>query len=282
MSVREKRDLIDSAHKKIPIARQCELLNLSTSSYYYEPVGKSELDSRLKRAIDAQYTNTPFYGRPRMTKVMQTKGYKVNHKRVRRLMGEMGLAAIYPKRKTSICNIAHKKYPYLLRDVKAERPNQVWSADITYIRQNKGYVYLVAIMDWYSRYVLSWRISTTLTSDFCVEALQEALKKGRPEIFNTDQGVQFTSEEFVNCLEREKIRVSMDGRGRAFDNIFVERLWRSVKYECVFLNNYEYVIETKYGIGGYFEFYNTERPHQSLKYRTPSMVYYGASEKNAG
>jgi len=226
------------------------------------------------RLLDQQYTRTPFYGRRRMTVYLRQQGYQVNPKRVRRLMQVMGLEAMYPKPRTTVVAPNHKIYPYLLRGVAITHPNQVWSTDITYIPMSKGFMYLVAVMDWYSRYVLTWELSNTLDGNFCIQALQQALTLGRPEIFNTDQGVQFTAHEFTSMVERAKARVSMDGRGRALDNIFVERLWRNVKYEDVYLKKYETVLELTTGLTEYFRFYNHERPHQSLSYRVPSVVYF--------
>jgi putative transposase len=236
---------------------------------------ESALNLRLMRLIDEQYTRFPFYGTPRMTAWLKREGYSVNHKRVERLMREMGLQGICPKRNTSRSCREHRKYPYLLAGLSIERPNQVWSSDITYIRLAKGFVYLVAVMDWHSRFVLSWELSNTLDTPFCLEALDRALERGRPEIFNTDQGVQFTSESFTSRLLDAEIRISMDGRGRAFDNIFIERLWRSVKYEEVYLKDYATVMDAVAGIGSYLDLYNHERLHQSLGYHTPAEVYAG-------
>lgn len=227
------------------------------------------------RLIDEQFTQTPFYGTRRLCVALREKGHIVNRKKMRRLMQEMGLEAIYPKPHLSIGNKEHKKYPYLLRNLNIERPGQVWSEDITYIRLEKGFGYLTAIIDWFSRYVLSWRLSNLLDTDFCLEALDEALGKGRPEIFNTDQGVQFTSLEFTRLLEEQGIAISMDGKGRALDNIFVERLWRSVKYEEVYLKDYKTMGEAQEGLKRYFEYYNLKRPHQSLNYRKPYEVHFG-------
>jgi putative transposase len=229
--------LIEPGHPELSIRRQCELLGLDRSSFYYEPVGESAENLRLMRLLDEQYTATPFYGIRRMTAWLRSQGYGVNHKRVGRLLRQMGLAAIYPGPPLSQGGEGHRVYPYLLRGVRVERPNQVWSTDITYIRLRQGFVYLVAVMDWFSRYVLSWRLSISLEIAFCLEALEGALAKGRPEIFNSDQGSQFTSGEYTGRLEGEQILISMDGRGRALDNAFVERLWRSVKYEEVYLKD---------------------------------------------
>lgn len=227
----------------------------------------------LMEKIDEQYTRTPFYGSPKMTECLKRQGFPIGHKRVERLMQIMGIEAACPKKRLSHAGKGHKVYPYLLRDVSITRPDQVWGTDITYIRMTQGFVYLVAILDWFSRYVLSWRVSNTLDTDFCLTALEEALSNARPGIFNSDQGVQFTSAAFTGRLEREGISISMDGRGRAFDNIFVERLWRTVKYEDVYLRDYRTVPEVRAGLGAYFKFYNCERLHQNLGYRTPREVY---------
>jgi len=259
----------------ISITRQCDLLGLSRSSLYYVLKGISEEDLKLMRLLDEQYIRTPFYGYRRMTRWLDSLGYPVNKKKVLRLMRVMGLQAVYPKRKLSQPGQGHIIYPYLLRGVEIVYPGQVWGADITYIRMRKGFIYLAAVMDWYSRYVLSWEVSITLDTEFCVSALKKALDSSRPEIFNTDQGAQFTSKRFVDELKVHEIRISMDGRGRMADNIFVERLWRSLKYEEVYLRDYETVFEAVAGIGNYFRFYNEERFHQSLNYRTPAEVYFG-------
>jgi putative transposase len=240
---------------------------------YYQPVTASQENLELMKLIDQQYLERPFYGSRRMTAWLRNQGYRVNRKRVRRLMGIMGLKAIYRHPRTSQPAPGHQVYPYLLSDVAITRPNQVWTGDITYIPMARGFLYLVAIMDWYSRYVLSWRLSNTLESDFCVEALEEALQKGVPEIFNTDQGAQFTSQAFTGLLEQHGVRVSMDGKGRYTDNLFIERLWRSLKYEEVYLKAYAGGKEARVGIGGYFDFYNLERPHQALGYQTPAEVF---------
>jgi len=238
----------------IPIGRQCELLGLARSSYYYGSQRDDSYNLQLMNLIDEQFTKTPFYGVERMTAWLQRQGEAVNHKRVRRLMKLMGLEAVYPKPRLSLSNQAHTTYPYLLRNMTIDRPDQVWCSDITYIRILHGFAYLVVIMDWYSRLVLSWELSTTLDSHFCVSALENALKASQPEIFNNDQGSQFTSREFTSRLENNAIRISMDGRGRVFDNIFVERLWRSVKYEEVYLHSYQTVSEARHGLARYFRF----------------------------
>ena len=258
---------------EISIRRQCELLGVIRSGVYYEPVGESEENLRFMRLLDEQYTRAPFYGSRKMTEWLITRGYEVNRKRVSRLMDLMGIQAVYPKPKLSQPGEGHRIYPYLLRDVRVERVNQVWSADITYIRMAQGFLYLIAIMDWFSRFVLSWSLSLTMEVGFCVDALKRALRRGPPDIFNTDQGSQFTSEGFIGNLTERQIAISMDGRGRCLDNIFIERLWRSLKYEEVYLKDYASVAEAQAGIAGYFRFYNHERLHQSLDYRTPARIY---------
>lgn len=268
-----KCKLIEEQNLEIPISRQCELVGLARSSFYYEPVGESEENLLLMRLIDQQYTRTPFFGVPRMTVWLRAEGYQVNHKRIRRLMQVMGLEAIYPKPRLSQANSGHKLYPYLLKGVAIERPNQVWCTDITYVPMAKGFVYLVAIMDWHSRYVLSWEISNSMDVSFCLSALERALALARPDIFNSDQGSQFTSREFTSRLEAAQVRISMDGRGRVFDNIFIERLWRSIKYEDIYLKEYLDVLSLIAGLEDYLEFYNRQRPHQGLGYRTPEAVY---------
>jgi putative transposase len=257
------------------VRRQCELLGLSRSSLYYGPGGEASEDLRLMRLIDEQYTARPFYGSRRMTIRLNERGEGVNRKRVQRLMRVMGLEAIYPKPRLSLAGKGHRIYPYLLRGVKVERRDQVWSTDITYVPMASGFMYLAAVIDWYSRYVIGWRLSNTLDGSFCLEMLEEALRGGRPEIFNTDQGVQFTAARFTGRLESAGVAVSMDGRGRALDNVFVERLWRSVKYEDIYIQGYDTVPGLHHGLASYFAFYNDERPHQSLDYRTPAAVYRG-------
>lgn len=273
--VEEKRLLIESDNSQIPIYRQCDLIGLVRSSYYYEPAGETGYNLLLMRLLDEQYTRTPFYGVPRMTEWLRSQGYIVNHKRVERLMGIMGLQAIYPKPKLSKGLDNTRKYPYLLRGLHIDKPDQVWCTDITYIRLRQGFIYLVAVMDWFSRYVLSWEVSNSLDTFFCLNALERALLRGSPEIFNNDQGSQFTSQAFTDRLEEAEIRISWDGRGRLWDNIFIERLWRTVKYEEVFIRDYQTVAEAVKGLSSYFRFYNNERFHQSLEYRTPLQVYTG-------
>ena len=253
--------------------RQCELLGLNRSSLYYEPATETSENLRLMRLIDEEYTAHPFYGSRRLTAWLEQQGEEVNRKRVQRLMRLMGLEAIYPKPRLSLAGRGHRVFPYLLRGVKIERPDQVWSTDITYIPLTAGFMYLAAIMDWYSRYVLAWRLSNTLDGSFCLEMLDEALDRGKPEVFNTDQGVQFTAEAWTSRLESAGVAVSMDGRGRCVDNVFVERLWRTVKYEDVYLRGYAVVPELQQGLARYFPFYNHERLHQSLDYRTPAVAY---------
>ena len=255
------------------IRRQCELVGLNRASYYYEAASETAENLHLMRLLDEQYMKTPFYGYRRMTVCLRSAGYLVNPKRITRLMGVMGIEALYPKPRTTIVNPAHKIYPYLLRGVKINYPNQVWSTDITYIPMPHGFMYLVAVIDWFSRYVLSWRLSNTLDSLFCVETLAQALTVSEPEIFNSDQGVQFTALSFTALLEQAGIQISMDGRGRALDNSFIERFWRSLKYEDIYLYDYETVLALQQGLTRYFQLYNYERPHQSLDYQTPALVY---------
>jgi len=250
------------------IRRQCELLGLARGSWYYEPAGETRANLKLMRRIDELYLRRPYFGSRRLADELV-----VNRKRVQRLMRIMGLEAIYPKPRTTVRHPEHKIYPYLLRDVEVVRPNQVWSTDITYIPMRGGFLYLTAILDWYSRYVLAWRLSNSLDGAFCVAALEEALLDEQPEIFNTDQGVQFTSVAFTRCLESRDIAISMDGRGRALDNVFVERLWRTVKYEEVYLKDYDDAWHAEQSLGEYFEFYCHERRHQALSKRTPAEAY---------
>jgi len=268
-----KREWVESDNKSISIRRQCELLGLNRTTLYYETKGESRENLNLMRLLDVQYTCTPFYGIRRMTAWLRKEGHEVNEKRVSRLLRLMGLEAIYPKPRLSAPGQGHKIYPYLLRGTAIVRPDQVWSTDITYIRLRQGFVYLVAVIDWFSRYVLSWELSVTLDTGFCISALEWALRQSQPEIFNSDQGAQFTSIEFTSRLIEQGIRISMDGRGRALDNVFVERLWRTVKYEEVYLKDYEGVPEAMAGLKNFFKFYNTERLHQSLGYCTPVQIY---------
>jgi putative transposase len=278
LSLKEKKRMIDPLDFITSVRKQCEWLGLNRSSLYYEPPPVSAEDHMFMNLLDEQHTKTPFYGVKRMTKQLNRMGYNVGRDHVRTLLRTMGLCAIYPEPNTSKKAQAHKIYPYLLRHVAVTRPNQVWSVDITYIRLSKGFAYLVAIIDWYSRYVLSWKLSNSLETEFCIDALNEAFQYGRPEIFNSDQGAQFTSDEFTGRLLKEGIAISMDGRGRALDNVFVERLWRSVKYEDIYIKGYETIPQTTEGLNIYFPFYNNECIHQSLDYQTPSEVYLGVSQ----
>lgn len=268
--------MIEPDHPQISIARQCDLVGLPRSSYYYSSAGETAENLHLMRLLDEQYTRTPFYGVRRMTAWLRQQGYAVNAKRVARLLRTMGLETIYPKPRLSQPHPTHRIYPYLLRGVPITRANQVWSTDITYIRLQAGFVYLVAVMDWFSRYVLSWAISITMDVAFCLEALEQALGVATPDIFNSDQGAQFTSLDFTDRLMTAGIRISMDGRGRALDNVFVERLWRTVKYEEVYLKDYGTPREAIQGLAQFFQAYNGERPHQALGYRTPATVYFGS------
>jgi putative transposase len=278
LTLEQKRMAIEPGNNQISICRQCGLLGLSRSSLYYKPCRDTQYNEQLMKLIDKQYIETPFYGIAKMTEWLARQGHCVNHKRVRRLMRQMGLEAVYPRRKRglSLQDKQHKIYPYLLRDVQITRPDQVWSADITYVRMYRGWLYLVAVMDWFSRYVLSWELSVTLESEFCISALKHALSFGKPQIFNTDQGSQFTSNDFTDILKVAAIQISMDGKGRVFDNIFIERLWRTVKVEEVYLRDYETVTEARYYLGRYFDLYNNKRLHQALGYRTPAEVYGAA------
>jgi len=271
--------LIEVTHPTLSLSRQCELLGLPRSSLYYRSSRDDEYNDLLMRLIDEQYTRRPFYGVRRMTVSLAKQGHAVNKKRVARLMRQMGIAAIYPKPRLSVPDKAHHVYPYLLSGLTIDHPDHVWATDITYLRMLRGFLYLVAIMDWFSRYVVSWEISTTLEAEFCLLCLERALAVSRPEIFNSDQGTQFTSDDFTGRLKNAGVLISMDGRGRVYDNIFIERLWRSVKYEEIYLNDYESVRETRERIGAYFDFYNFERPHQALGYATPASVYFKGSEQ---
>ena len=273
MSRAQRQGLVERRHRRLSITHQCQLLGVSRSTLYYRKRPTPEADLALMAAMDRQYLQTPFFGARRMQAWLQAQGQHVNRKRVRRLMRLMGLEALYQRPRTTQPNAAAPKHPYLLRGLPVTRPDQVWAADITYIPMAHGFLYLVVILDWYSRYVLAWRLSNTLDSTFCVDALDEALSKGTPEIFNTDQGSQFTGAAWLQPLAERDIQVSQDGKGRYLDNIFVERLWRSLKYEEVYLKAYSQVLEARVGIGSYLAFYNEGRPHQALKYRTPGEVY---------
>lgn len=267
--------MIDHDSKDFSVREQCRILGINRSGLYYEARPLTEETLKIMRLLDEEHTRHPFYGVPKMTEFLRRKGYRVGRDRVRTLLRSMGLEAVYPKPKTSIKAKDHKIYPYLLKDVEVIRPNQVWSADLTYIRLEEGFVYLAAIVDWYSRYLISWRVSNTMDTNFCVEALEEALKYVRPEIFNTDQGSQFTSMAFTGILEKNGISISMDAKGRVFDNIFIERLWRTVKYENIYIKDYKTIPDLKTGLIEYFDFYNGERYHQNLDYKTPWEVYIG-------
>jgi putative transposase len=272
---RDWRELIALQHAQVSVVRQCELLGVSRASWYYQPSGESEEDLALMRLLDEQYTRTPLYGIRRMTAWLQQQGYAVNHKRVGRLLQQMGLEAIYPKPRLSQpgAGAVAQRYPYLLRELAIVRPDQVWSADITYVPMRRGFLYLVAFLDWYSRHVLAWELSNTLDASFCLVALESALHIGQPDVFNSDQGAQFTSQAFTSRLQSAGIHISWDGRGRALDNVFVERLRRSVKWEEVYLHSYETVADAVHGLQRYFRFYNEQRLHQALGYRTPASVY---------
>jgi putative transposase len=274
MSVARRQDLVAQEPGGLSVARRCELLGISRSGFYYEPVGESAGNLRPMRLIDGQFMETPFYGSRQMMRYLQRSGEAVGRDRVRRLMRLMGLAAVYQRPRTTVPHPEHVVFPYLLRDLVIDRPNQVWCADITYIPMRRGFLYLVAVMDWASRKVLSWKISNTMDAEFCVEALQEALDRfGKPEIFNTDQGSQFTGQKFVKTLTDAGVRISMDGRGRWMDNVFIERLWRSLKYECVYLHAYETGSELRAGLVWWIGLYNGRRPHSALAGRTPAEFY---------
>lgn len=271
--------MIEPDHADLSVRRQCELIGLCRSSYYRQPASASQENLELMRLIDEEYTRHPFFGSRKMRDYLIGLGYQVNRKRVQRLMQLMGLRSVAPRKHTTIPAKNHKIYPYLLRNLEIEHVDHVWCSDITYIRLKSGFVYLTVVMDWYSRCVLSWEISVTMDDSFCVSALERALRRdGRPEIFNTDQGSQYTGSAFTGVLKEHGIRISMDGKGRAMDNIMVERLWRSVKYEDIYLKDYETVEQLIQGLRGYFIFYNNERPHQSLGGKTPRAVY----EQHAG
>jgi len=265
--------MVEPDHAQLSVVRQCELLEINRSGFYYTPRPESALNLTIMRLLDEQYLRTPFYGIRKLHNSICSRGYAVNMKRIRRLAGLMGLETIYPKPNISKPMKGHKIYPYLLKGLVINRVNQVWSTDITFIPMRFGFLYLTAIMDWFSRYVINWTLSNSLDAAFCIEALQAALAKGRPEIFNSDQGCQFTSKAFTSILEEARIAISMDSRGRALDNIFIERLWRSMKYEYVYLNAPETGSELWQGLDTYFQFYNFERSHQSLEYQTPAKVY---------
>lgn len=269
-----RRSMIEPGNKHISMNQQCSLLDISRSGYYYKPIGESSLNLEIMGLLDRQYTKTPFYGVERMHHYINSLDYQINIKRIRRLLRLMGLEAIYPKKRTTVPNKEHRIYPYLLNGFDLTKPNQVWSTDITYIQMENGFLYLVAIIDWYSRYVISWRISNSMENTFCIEALQEALGKGKPLIFNTDQGSQFTSNDFTSELAGNGVKISMDGKGRCLDNVFVERLWRTVKYEYVYLHSIKNGHELWNGLNEYFTFYNEERGHKSLGRKTPVHIHF--------
>ena len=274
MSLNRRKALVSVKHSRLSVVRQCGLVDISRSSYYYTPSVENEYNLELMCKIDRQFLKTPFYGSRQMARHLRRQGYAVGRTRIRRLMRRMGLQAIYQKPRTSMPNTQHRVYPYLLRNLSVERPNQVWCADITYIPMRRGFLYLVAVMDWHTRAVLSWRLSNSMDSGFCVEALTEALSRyGTPEIFNTDQGSQFTSAEFTDVLSGAGVRISMDGRGRWMDNVFIERLWRSLKYESVYLREFETGLDAQCEIEKWLRFYNMERPHSFFGDKTPMEVY---------
>jgi putative transposase len=275
LSTTRRKGLVEPDHDRLSIARQCDLLSIKRSAYYYQPVGESPQNLELMRLIDEQHLETPWYGARQMTRHLRREGHAVNRKRIGRLMQLMGLSAIYQKPNTSKPHPQHKVYPYLLRGLTIDRPNQVWCADISYIPLRRGFLYLVAIMDWASRKVLSWRLSNTLDADFCVVAIEDALARFvKPEIFNTDQGSQFTSDAFTKVLKDAQIRISMDSKGRWRDNVMIERLWRSLKYECIYLHAFETGSEVRQGLRRWIEFYNLRRPHSKLDDRTPYEAYW--------
>jgi putative transposase len=274
MSVERRRQMIEPGHPKLSVVRQCELVSISRSGFYYQPAGETPLNLTLMRLIDMQFLETPWYGSRQMARHLRREGYAVGRKRVRRLMAKMGLEPIYQRPRTTVPHPEHQIYPYLLREMVIERPNQVWCADITYIPMRRGFLYLVAVMDWSTRKVLSWRVSNTMDVEFCIEALEEALARfGRPEISNTDQGSQFTSPRFTGVLRDACVRISMDGRGRWMDNVFIERLWRSLKYECIYLHAFETGSALRAGLTCWIGYYNTRCPHSTLDGRTPDEAY---------
>ena len=274
MSLERRRQMIEPEHPSLSVVRQCELVSISRCGFYHRPQGETPLNLELMRLIDAQFLETPWYGSRQMARHLRREGYVVGRKRVRRLMAKMGLAPIYQRPRTTVPNPEHRVFPYLLRDLVIGRPNQVWCADLTYIPMRRGFLYLVAVMDWATRKVLAWRVSNTMDVEFCLEALEEALARhGRPEIFNTDQGSQFTSPRFTGVLQRAGVRISMDGRGRWMDNVFIERLWRSLKYECVYLHAFETGSELRAGLSKWIGYYNAGRPHSALAGRTPDEAH---------
>jgi putative transposase len=275
MSLERRRQMIDPAHPQLSVVRQCELVSISRSGFYYQPVGETPLNLELMRLIDRQFLETPWYGSRQMARHLRREGYTVGRKRIWRLMAKMGLEPIYQRPRTTVRHPEHQVYPYLLRELVIERPNQVWCSDITYIPMRRGFLYLVAVMDWATRKVLSWRVSNTMDADFCIEALEEALERfGKPEIFNTDQGSQFTSPRFTGVLRAAGARISMDGRGRWMDNVFIERLWRSLKYECIYTHAFETGSALRAGLREWIGYYNARRPHSALAGRTPDEAYW--------
>jgi putative transposase len=275
MSIERRRQMIDPEHPELSIVRQCELVSISRSGFYYQPAGETPLNLELMRLIDRQFLETPWYGSRQMARHLRREGYTVGRKRIRRLMAKMGLEPISQRPRTTVPHPDHQVYPYLLRELVIERPNQVWCADITYIPMRRGFLYLVAVMDWATRKVLTWRVSNTMDADFCIEALEEAVERfGRPEIFNTDQGSQFTSPRFTGVLREAGVRISMDGRGRWMDNVFIERLWRSLKYECIYLHAFETGSALRAGLRDWIGYDNARRPHSTLAGRTPDEAYW--------
>lgn len=272
--------MIEPGHAQLSVVRQCELVSISRSGFYYQPASETPLNLTLMRLIDEQFLETPWYGSRQMARHLRRAGYSVGRKRIRRLMAKMGLVAIYQRPRTTVPHPDHQVYPYLLREMVIERPNQVWCADITYIPMRRGFLYLVAVMDWSTRKVLSWRVSNTMDVEFCIEALAEALARfGRPDIFNTDQGSQFTSPRFTGVLRDAGVRISMDGRGRWMDNVFIERLWRSLKYECIYLHAFETGSALRAGLAYWIGYYNARRPHSTLAGQTPDEAYGATGTK---
>lgn len=278
---KQRRSFVRPDHPNLSLARQCQILGISRSGHYYQSKPETDKNLELMKRIDEIYTKFPFYGVPKITGQLNREGNQINHKRIERLMNIMGISAIVPKKNLSKNDKQHLKYPYLLKNLVTTKPNHVWGTDITYIRANGKWFYLTAIMDWYSRYVISWKLSPSLKSDFCLDCLKQALKLAKPDIHNSDQGVQFTDKEYIAILQAEPtIKISMDGRGRCFDNIFTERLWRNVKYEEVYLNDYESFEHAKQSLNDYFHKYNYQRIHEGLNYQTPAEIYFGQKNQN--
>ena len=274
MSLERRRQMIEPDHPQLPVVRQCALVSISRSGFSCRPQGETPPNLELMRLIDAQFLETPWYGARQMARHLRREGYVVGRKRVRRLLAKMGLVPIYQRPRTTVPHPEHRVFPYLLRDLAIDRPNQVWCTDLTYIPMRRGFLYLAAVMDWATRKVLSWRVSNTMDVEFCLEALEEALARyGRPEIFNSDQGSQFTSPRFTGVLQQAGVRISMDGRGRWMDNVFIERLWRSLKYECVYLHAFETGSEMRAGLTNWIGYYNAGRPHSALAGQTPDEAY---------